>query len=56
MERLKQKVNSANRALKTLQELLGSQSLTIVERDAGDRGCESFIPEFPIDKQTCGKR
>ena len=34
MERLKQKVNSANRALKTLQELLGLQSLTIVERDA----------------------
>lgn len=34
MERLKQKVDNANRALKTLQELLGSQSLTIVERDA----------------------
>ena len=34
MERLKQKVNIADRALKTLQELLGLQSLTIVERDA----------------------
>ena len=34
MERLKQKVDSAKRALKTLQELVGSQSLTIVERDA----------------------
>jgi putative transposase len=22
----------------------------------GDRGCESFIPESPIGKQTCGKR
>ena len=34
MERLKQKVANAKRALKTLQELVGSQSLTIVERDA----------------------
>ena len=34
MERLKQKVDSAKRALKTLQELLDSQNLTIVERDA----------------------
>jgi len=34
MERLKQKVESAKRALKTLQELLDSQNLTIVERDA----------------------
>lgn len=34
MERLKQKVDSAKRALKTLQELLDSQSPTIVERDA----------------------
>ena len=34
MERLKQKVGSAKRALKTLQELLESQNLTIVERDA----------------------
>ena len=34
MERLKQKMANAKRALKTLQELLGSKSLTIVERDA----------------------
>lgn len=34
MERLKQKVDSAKRALKTLQELLDSHSLTTVERDA----------------------
>lgn len=34
MERLKQKVDSAKRALKTLQELVDSQSPTIVERDA----------------------
>ena len=34
MERLKQKVGSAKRALKTLQELLDSQNLSIVERDA----------------------
>ncbi|MBW1863263.1 MAG: nucleotidyltransferase substrate binding protein [Deltaproteobacteria bacterium] len=34
MERLKQKVDSANRALKTLQELLDLHSPTIVERDA----------------------
>ena len=34
MERLKQKMANAKRALKTLQELLGLQSLTIVERDA----------------------
>jgi len=25
-------------------------------RTEGDRGCESFIPESPIGKQTCGKR
>lgn len=34
MERLKQKMGSAKRALKTLQELLDSQNLSIVERDA----------------------
>ena len=34
MERLKQKVDTAKRALKTLQELLDSENLTIVERDA----------------------
>ena len=34
MERLKQKVGSAKRALRTLQELLDSQNLSIVERDA----------------------
>ncbi len=34
MERLKQKVDNAKRALKSLQELINSQSLTIVERDA----------------------
>jgi len=34
MERLRQKVKSAKRALKTLQELLESETLTIVERDA----------------------
>ena len=34
MERLKQKVDNAKRALKTLQELVGLKSLTIVERDA----------------------
>jgi nucleotidyltransferase substrate binding protein (TIGR01987 family) len=34
MERLKQKVDSAKRALRTLQELVDSQNLTIIERDA----------------------
>jgi len=34
MERLKQKVASAQKALKTLTELLGSRSPTVVERDA----------------------
>lgn len=34
MERLKQKVDSAKRALRTLQELVDLQNLTIVERDA----------------------
>jgi len=34
MEQLKQKMESAKRALRTLQELLISQNLTIVERDA----------------------
>jgi nucleotidyltransferase substrate binding protein (TIGR01987 family) len=34
MERLKQKVDSAKRALKTLQELLASDSSSNVERDA----------------------
>ena len=34
MERLKQKVDSAKRALKTLQELLGCQNPSMVERDA----------------------
>ena len=34
MERLKQKVESAQKALKTLTELLGSRSPTVVERDA----------------------
>lgn len=34
MERLKQKMDSAKRALKTLQELLDLHSPTIVERDA----------------------
>jgi nucleotidyltransferase substrate binding protein (TIGR01987 family) len=34
MERLKQKVDSAKRALRTLQELVDSKNLTIIERDA----------------------
>ena len=34
MERLKQKVESARKALKTLTELLDSRSPTVVERDA----------------------
>ena len=34
MERLKQKVESAKKALKTLTELLDSRSPTVVERDA----------------------
>jgi nucleotidyltransferase substrate binding protein (TIGR01987 family) len=34
MGRLKQKVDSAKRALRTLQELVDSQNLTIIERDA----------------------
>ena len=34
MERLKQKVDSAQRALKTLQEILGCQNPSTVERDA----------------------
>ena len=34
MDRLKQRMESAKRALKTLQELLESETLTIVERDA----------------------
>ena len=34
MERVRQKVYSARKALKTLQELLDKDSLSIVERDA----------------------
>ncbi len=34
MERLKQRVVNARKALKTLTELLGLRSLTVVERDA----------------------
>lgn len=34
MERVRQKVNTARRALKTLQELLDKDSPSIVERDA----------------------
>jgi len=34
LDRMQQKVDRAKRALKTLQELVDSQSLTIVERDA----------------------
>ncbi len=34
MERLKQRLESAKRALKTLQELLSLHSLTVIERDA----------------------
>ncbi|KKL81476.1 hypothetical protein LCGC14_1994330, partial [marine sediment metagenome] len=34
MERLKQKVESARKALKTLSELLGLRSPTVVQRDA----------------------
>ena len=34
MERLKQRVDTAGKALKTLQELLESETLTVVERDA----------------------
>ena len=47
MERLKQKVGGAKRALKTLEELLDSQNLSIVERDAAIQRFE-YTFEAPV--------
>ena len=49
MERLRQKVESAQKALKTLAELLGSPSPTVIERDAA-------IQRLSIPSKLSGKQ